>query len=96
MITTKTISRDALMAKLRKAYPSMFLRTTEEFSGSVGGIWTSGEDSPEDRTGLPLFNYYGREGTYDIGVRPHFNNFVQRNGWWCEWHDAGTIMIWPL
>lgn len=95
--TTKVISREALMAKLKKAYPSMFLRTTEEFNGSEGGIWTSGEDSPEDRAGWRLFNYWAMsEEYYILGVRKHLYDFLERNGWYAEWHDAGTIMIWPI
>jgi hypothetical protein len=39
------ISRKQLTTKLERAYPNMFLRTTEDFDGSQGGIWTSGEDT---------------------------------------------------
>jgi len=93
------ITRERLIAKLEKAYPNMFLRPTEEFNGSEGGIWTSGEDSPEDRSGLPLFNYWTtdmKEDYYIFGVRVHFHNFLERNGWYAEWHDAGTMMIWEI
>lgn len=93
MVTT----REKLMAKLEKAYPNMFLRTTEEFSGSEGGIWTSGEESPEDKAGLPLFDYYtidNEEKYYIFGVRVHLHNFLERNGWYGEWHDCGTMMLW--
>ena len=90
-----SITREKLIAKLERAYPNMFLRTTEEFDGSEGGIWTSGEESPEDRQGLELFDYYSENhDLYDLGVRIHFNNFLDRQGWYAEWHDAGTIMLW--
>ena len=90
-----SITRDSLISKLQKAYPKMGLRTTEEFDGSEGGIWTSGEESPEDRQGLPLFDYYAESmKLYDLGVRVHFANFLERQGWYCEWYDAGTMMIW--
>ena len=82
-----SITREKLIAKLERAYPKMFLRTTEEFDGSEGGIWTSGEESPTDRTGRELFDYYSEDhSNYDLGVR------IQ--GWFAEWHDAGTIMLW--
>ena len=90
-----SITREKLIAKLERAYPKMGLRTTEEFDGSQGGIWTSGEESPLDRQGLELFDYYAENHKlYDLGVRTHFANFLERQGWYCEWHDAGTMMIW--
>ena len=89
------ISREKLMAKLEKAYSNMFLRTTEEFDGSEGGIWTCGEGDLLDRSGLPLFDYWSENhDLYDLGVRIHFVEFLERQGWYAEWHDAGTIMLW--
>lgn len=91
------VDRDKLISKLRRAYPNMFLRTTEEFNGTKGGIWTSGEESPTDRNGDELFDYYSED--YDnrtFGVINHFDNFLNRNGWFCEWYDAGTMMIYPI
>lgn len=90
------ISREKLIAKLKRAYPNMFLRTTEEFDGCEGGIWTSGEESPEDKSGLPLFSYYAEGCSYELGVRTHFVTFLERQGWYAEWHDAGTIMLWLI
>jgi hypothetical protein len=92
----RVITRERLMAKLEKAYPNMFLSTTEEFNGRKGGIWTSGEDSPLDKKGLPLFDYWAMGTSYSLGVRPHFANFLERNGWFAEWNDAGTIMLWKI
>jgi hypothetical protein len=96
MTTTKVLSREKLMAKIQKAYPDMFLRTTEEFDGSKGGIWTSGEDGIFDKKGFELFDYYAGDYTelnYVFGVRKHFYDFLKRNGWYAQWHDAGTIMF---
>lgn len=98
-IATRVLSREKLMAKLQKAYPTMFLRTTEEFNGSEGGIWTSGESGLCDKKGMELFNYYSedyREVSYVLGVRKHLYEFLERNGWYCEWYDAGTIMIYQF
>ena len=94
----KTLSRNRLMTKLEKAYPDMMLNTTEEFDGRKGGIWTGAEPGPEDKSGMPLFDYYNedyKEEFYIFGVRKHFHDFLDRNGWWCEWYDAGTMMIYP-
>ena len=91
----RVISRDQMIAKLKKAYPSLFISTTEEFNGSEGGIWLSGEDGTTDRNGNVLFNYWSEDHTNrTFGVINHLNNFVERNGWFFEWNDAGTIMLW--
>jgi hypothetical protein len=94
----KVISREKLMQKLEKTYPSMMLRLTEEFNGGKGGIWTSGENAPLDKTSMPIFDYWSedyKEIYYIFGVRKHLHEFLKRNGWYAEWHDAGTMMIYP-
>ena len=96
---TKVTSRQSLMAKLQKKYPKMFLRTTEEFSGSEGGIWTSGESGVSDSKGFPLFDYYAedyKEINYIMGVSKSLSEFLEKNGWYCEFYDAGTVMIYPI
>ena len=89
-------TRNQVMCLLAKKYPSMFLRTTEEFSGSEGGIWTSGEDGPQAKDGNPLFSYYSENPyKYEIGIHKEVYDYLEKLGWYCEWYDAGTIMIWP-
>ena len=98
METTKVIRRESLMAKLKSKYPKMFLRTTEEFDGGSGGIWTSAEDGLSDSKGYRLFDYYAedyKEVNYIMGVRKSLHEFLEKNGWYCEFHDAGTVMIYP-
>ena len=95
----KKITREKLISKLQKAYPTITLRTTEEFNGNEGGIWTSGEDAPMDRTYMPIFDYYVedyKEANYIMGVRVHLHEFLKRNGWYAEWYDAGTMMLWEI
>ena len=70
----------------------MFLKTTEEINGSEGGIWTSGECGITEG-GLPLFNYYAETESYIFGVLTSLHNYLEERGWYCEWYDAGTIMI---
>lgn len=92
------MNREELIVELQKRYPNMFLRTTEEFNGTEGGIWTSGEDSPQHK-GLPLFNYHSQDGgskSYTFGVRNFLHNWLENRGWYCEWYDTGTVMIWEL
>ena len=93
------MNRQELITALQKKYPSKTFRTTEEFSGEMeGGIWTSGEDGTLDK-GLPLFNYYSQDGgsnSYIFGVRNYLHNWLEERGWYCEFYDAGTVMIWEL
>lgn len=63
--------------------------TTQDFGIGGEGIWISGESSPR------LFNYYSEEWMDTFGVQPALNDFVEENGWYFEWYDAGTMMVWP-
>lgn len=89
-------TRDNLIELLAKTYPGMLLRTTEEFNGSQGGIWTSGEDRIKARDRFDLFNYYSESyNKYEIGVHREIYDLLRENGWYAEWYDAGTVMLWP-
>lgn len=92
------MNRDELIKELQKRYPKKTFRTTEEFDGTEGGIWTSGEDG-QLHAGLPLFDYYSQDGgseSYIFGVRTFLHNWLEENDWYCEWYDAGTVMIWKM
>jgi len=92
------MKRKNLIEELQKRYPKKTFRTTEEFDGTEGGIWTSGEDE-QLHAGLPLFNYYSQDGgnkSYVFGVNKFFYAWLEDNGWYCEWYDAGTVMIWEM
>jgi hypothetical protein len=95
------LTREQLIQKLQKSYPEMQCRLTEDFNGVEGGVWLSGESGIEDRKGMPLFNYYAQDShnsrpSYIFGVRYHLHNFLERNGWYAEWNDPGTIMLWEV
>jgi hypothetical protein len=90
-------SREKIMSILQDKYPSLHVSTTEDFGISKGGVWLCGECGDVDRNGDELFNYYAENyNKYTFGVINHLNNWAQRNGWWFEWYDAGTIMMWEL
>ncbi len=92
-------TRDEMMAVLEARYPKMFLRTTEEFNGSKGGIWSSGEDDLPAKDEFPLFDYYAEdyeEVRYVFGVHREIGDLLEENGWFAEWHDCGTIMFWLI
>lgn len=87
-------TREQMMELLKAKYPNMFLRTTEEFNGSNGGIWTSGEDDLEAKDGWALFNYYAEGSKYELGIHTEIYKFLEKHGWYAEWYDAGTLMLW--
>jgi hypothetical protein len=90
------MERTQLIGELQSKYPKMFLRTTEEFNGDKGGIWTSGEDAPVNAKGLPIFDYYTEMyDKYEIGIESKFSEYLDELGWYCEWYDCGTIFIYP-
>ena len=84
----KTISREKMMAFLTERGCKV-IGTTEEFSGSKGGIWLSGEE------GDGFFDYYAEGSQYELGVLVTLMEEAEQRGWYFEWNDAGTIMCWP-
>jgi hypothetical protein len=101
----KTTSRTALKSALLKKCPEMFLRNSEDFNGNKGGIWTSAEDGKPWEKGLTPFDYYEEadylmkdEGfdfpkSYDSGILITVREFLDKHGWYAEFHDAGTVML---
>jgi len=84
------VSRNAMM-KFLEGKGVRVIGTTEEFSGSKGGIWISGEE------GDGFFEYYSSD--YDnrtFGVQNKLNEAVEKKGWYFEWNDPGTIMAWTI
>jgi len=70
-----------------------FLRTSEEFDGATGGIWTSAENG-ETLSGSRIFDYYSESSKYEFGVLNKFAKLLSKNGWYAEFYDPGTVMIW--
>ena len=92
-------TRNEMIAKINQKYPKLLTRTTEEFNGSPGGIWSSGESSIEASDGFQLFNYYAedcKEKRYVFGVHKEIGNLLEKNGWFAEWYDCGTIMFYLI
>ena len=84
-------TRENLMAILKAKYPSMFLKTTEEFDG--------GKNGDEAKDGRPLFDYYTQDGGevhYVFGVHKEIGAILEKNGWYAEWYDAGTLMFYEM
>jgi hypothetical protein len=65
--------------------------TASEFYGAKAeneGIWVAADYTPE------LFNYWSEEWGNTFGVDPKLNAMVEKSGWWFEWYDPGTMMVW--
>lgn len=89
-------SRSQVIKLLEKKYPKMMLNLSEDFNGTEGGIWTSGEDHLSAKDDYSLFNYYSEDHTrYDLGVHKEIGELLEKHGWYAEWYDAGTVMLWP-
>ena len=89
----KSISREEMTKWIEK-----YMRvagTSEEFAGSEGGIWVSGEDSDEYKGNL-IYSYYSEGKAFELGVNVKWEKELNKRGWYSEWYDAGTIQIWPL
>ena len=72
-----------------------FVRTSEEFDGVEGGIWTSAENGETMGSSL-IFDYYSTSSKYEFGVLNKFAKKLSKMGWYCEYYDPGTVMIWPI
>ena len=65
--------------------------TTDDFYSSENdnvGIWIAADSTPS------LFNYDSSEWLDTFGVKPSLNKVVEDSGWYFEWYDPGTMMIW--
>ena len=65
--------------------------TASEFYGAKAsneGIWVAAEYTPS------LFDYYSEDWGDTFGVEPRLNQLAEDSGWYFEWHDAGTMMVW--
>lgn len=84
------MKRDKLMQAMRELLGSKwFLKTTEEFNGSEGGVWTTNERTSEALGGQTIMDH-------DYQVHPKIERLVERFGFYVEPYDAGTLMIYPL
>ena len=89
----KTLNRDEMMEWLEDHLD--FVRTTEEFSGTPGGIWISGENGDEYK-GKVIYAYYSEDyKNRTFGVLNKWEKELNKRGWYSEWNDPGTVMIWP-
>jgi hypothetical protein len=84
----KVLNRNEMMAWLETKGVKV-VGTTEQFRNeSEGeGIWINAEESN-------LFDYYSERWGNTFGVNPKLNEQTEKRGWFYEWYDAGTMMLW--
>tara|TARA_R110000824_G_scaffold44703_21_gene129907 strand:- start:726 stop:986 length:261 start_codon:yes stop_codon:yes gene_type:complete len=75
--------------------PKFFLRRSEAFDGSLGGIWTTAEGETFEDNGLNTvaFDYYGEE--HRDMVHPKVKELLTKYGWGFEFNDPGTVLLHP-
>jgi hypothetical protein len=81
----------AMMAALEKVGAKV-CGTTDDFyneKNEVVGIWVAAESTPD------LFDYWSKAWSNTFGVKPSLDTLVEESGWYFEWYDAGTMMVWP-
>ena len=93
VVNEKYVERKDMMKFVEKYMD--FVRTSEEFNGSQGGIWVSGENMDEFK-GQVIYDYYAEGRGYELGVNVKWEKELNKRGWYSEWYDAGTVQIWPI
>jgi hypothetical protein len=91
----KTLSRDEMKNVMITKYGLSFVKTTEEFDGEEGGLWLGGSDSLMPNGKDEMFNYYHGGAKYPQGVHKDLAKFLDKCGWYGQFADPGTVMLWP-
>ena len=55
---------------------------------SNDGIWVAADSTPD------LFDYWSSKWVNTFGIKPSINKVVEDGGWYFEWYDPGTMMVW--
>ena len=90
----KDLSREEMMDFMQTKYKIKFVRTSEEFDGETGGIWIAG-DNEESLSGGTIFSYYNSSSKYKGGVLKNVVDAADKRGWYFQWSDPGTMMMYP-
>jgi hypothetical protein len=95
------MNRDELILALQQRYPKATFKPSEEFFSDKNneGIWVPAYNPEELCSGKPLFDYYSQDSgskKYTRGVHNSLHNWLNKNGWYCEFYDPGTVIIWEI
>lgn len=89
----KDLDRDTMIKWIEKTMN--VAGTTEDFNGSPGGIWLCGECGDEYK-GNVIYSYYSEDyKNRTFGVDNKWEKELNKRGWYSEWYDTGTSMVWP-
>ena len=92
VVTEAKVSLDNLMDFVSKHLK--FVKTSEEFDGTEGGLWASAEDGDMYK-GKRIYDYYAENHkSYTFGVLNVWEKELNKRGYYSEYYDAGTVMIW--
>ena len=88
------LNREQMMQWLSQHIKTV--RTTEEFNDHDGGIWVSGEHEYTYK-GREIYAYYSEDyENRSFGVLNKWEDELEKRGWYSQWYDSGTIMIYEL
>ncbi len=86
------VTREKLMEILKKRFPLMWMKKSEEFSSDYKDcIWT-GEGSYIKKD-VPMFDNYGNPKYYELDVHNDLIKFLDKYGWYAESYDSGTYFL---
>ena len=80
----------AMMAALEKKGVHVVGTASEFYSAKTNndGIWVAADSTPD------LFDYWSSKWVNTFGVKPSIDKLVEDGGWYFEWYDPGTMMVW--
>ena len=84
---------ETVAKKIQKAFPHVWLKDGEDFNGSKGALW-SGEGSDIDD--IPAFDHYSDNSLYIMGVHHKLADLLTKLGYYAEFYDAGTVLIYKF
>lgn len=105
----KFVPRDEMMELIKKKFPNIWVKPSEEFSKDKNyagrGIWSGAESSTwiDNEKKIPAFNPSGAY-AYDSKINKNYDNevhktlskFLKDDGWYAEFYDNATVFFWPI
>ena len=95
----KNQRREKMMEILEEKFGIKSVRSTEDFYGTREdeeyGIWIAA-DNEEKIYGEKIFDYHNKTQRYRFGVLKTFRNKIEKQGWYFEWNDSATMLIWEI
>lgn len=84
-------NREKLLQILRRTFPQMWTKYSEQFDGRTDAIWTG--EGCYMANGDDMFNHSLDGGSYTMGVHNDLVAVLDKHNWFAEWADGGTVFI---